>query len=71
MIAQEHKAPCKLVMQGDGNLVLYGKDNSAVWSTNTHKRANGPYNFVMQEDGNLVLYAEGNRVLWASNTAGK
>ena len=30
-------APYKLVMQGDGNLVIYGK-NKAVWSTGTNER---------------------------------
>jgi hypothetical protein len=54
-----------LVMQGDGNLVLY-RSGAAVWATNTM----GPgRELVMQSDGNLVLYA-GGQALWSSGTDG-
>ncbi|HKP89224.1 MAG TPA: CHAP domain-containing protein [Thermoleophilaceae bacterium] len=60
----------KLVMQGDGNLVLYTANFSrALWASNT---ANHPGSrAVMQTDGNLVIYGPSNEVLFASNTAGK
>lgn len=58
----------RLVMQEDGNLVLYVK-RRALWSTGTsgHPRARA----VMQGDGNLVVYAP-NRgpALWSSGTNG-
>jgi hypothetical protein len=31
----EHRAPGYIVMQGDGNLVVYDKNNVAVWATGT------------------------------------
>ena len=56
-------APYKLVMQGDGNLVIYGK-NKAVWSTGTNERGTAPYKLVMQGDGNLVIYDKNGSALW-------
>lgn len=60
-----------LIMQNDGNLVLY-KDNgddtgTPIWATGTNP--NGSY-AIMQDDGNLVVYDSNNKPLWASNTAG-
>ncbi|MCY7520765.1 lectin [Paenibacillus larvae] len=42
-----------LILQDDGNLVLYGR-GKALWNTITHGLA--AKNLVMQSDGNLVLY---------------
>ncbi|MHB1843424.1 MAG: GH25 family lysozyme [Deltaproteobacteria bacterium] len=56
-----------LVMQKDGNVVLY-EHGTALWSTGTASK--GGYLFVMQGDGNLVLYSSTGCPLWASNTAG-
>jgi hypothetical protein len=55
-----------LVMQVDGNVVLYSSDNRPVWATNTY--GTPPREFIMQTDGNLVLYAADGRPLWASGT---
>ena len=56
----------KLVLQGDGNLVLYS-GSRALWSTGTvGSRAD---RLVMQGDGNLVLYS-GSRALWSTGTVG-
>lgn len=57
------------VMQGDGNLVVYGKDKKPLWHTGTapHK---GAY-LMMQDDGNLVVYSTSKKPLWSSKTAGK
>jgi hypothetical protein len=58
----------RVVMQGDGNLVLYSI-NRALWSSNT---AGKPVvRVVMQGDGNLVLYDVQNKPYWSSGTAGK
>ncbi len=56
----------ELIMQGDGNLVLY-KAGTALWSSETSGDA-GAY-AVMQGDGNLVVYQEG-VAEWNSNTEG-
>ena len=55
-----------LVMQGDGNLVLYQNGGSALWSTSTH--GNSGAWAAMQTDGNLVVYSSGGSALWASGT---
>ncbi|HEY6887201.1 MAG TPA: hypothetical protein VI300_05450 [Solirubrobacter sp.] len=56
-----------LVMQGDGNLVLYGPDGAA-WSSQTNSNS-GAW-VQMQYDGNAVVYAADRRALWSSGTAG-
>lgn len=55
-----------LVMQSDGNLVLYGP-TGALWSTQTQGTA--AQNAVMQSDGNLVVYTSSSAV-WSSQTEG-
>jgi hypothetical protein len=53
-----------LVMQADGNLVLY-RDRRAVWSSATSGRPGAAA--VMQADGNLVIYQD-RRAVWSSGT---
>ncbi len=57
----------KLLMQDDGNLVLYGP-NGATWASNTVGSGGSSVN--MQDDGNLVIYTSTAQPVWASNTAG-
>jgi hypothetical protein len=60
----------RLVMQSDGDLVLYRKrDGATLWTSNTSGHP-GAY-AVMQPDGNLVIYRPGSAALWASNTSGR
>jgi len=57
-----------LVMQRDGNLVLYNNKDYAVWASNTSRTdAN---HAIMQSDGNLVLYNKNGKVIWATGTDG-
>ena len=56
----------KLLMQQDGNLVLY-HNGKARWSTGTNGHP-GAY-FVIQNDGNAVVYSKHNKALWSTNTA--
>lgn len=59
----------KLVMQSDGNAVVYNTiNNSPIYHTRT-SGIGAKHNFVMQNDGNLVLYADG-RPSFYTNTAG-
>ncbi len=59
-----------LLMQSDGNLVLYRTENHhALWATNT--RGRDVMHASMQTDGNFVLYNFAGRAVWASNTAGR
>lgn len=57
-----------LAHQSDGNVVLYGADGGARWSTGTHGTSTSA--FVMQGDGNLVLYGAAGQPLWDSGTNG-
>lgn len=59
----------RLLMQGDGNLVLY-RGGTAMWSSRT--ASNPGAGAVMQADGNLVVYssaATGRRALFSTRTA--
>jgi Astacin (Peptidase family M12A) len=56
-----------LIMQTDGNVVLYDQHSQPLWATNTGGLIT-PGQFIMQTDGNLVLYDTGNSPKWASNT---
>jgi len=57
----------KLLLQSDGNLVLYN-GTTPLWSSNT-VGAKSPQ-LILQNDGNLVLYSEGGRAVWSSGTFG-
>ena len=67
----------QLIMQGDGNLVVYsfefGMDNPiALWNSATSDKTSETAYFVAQSDGNLVVYTtESNTVLWNSGTSGQ
>lgn len=56
-----------LIMQTDGNVVLYGNRSNPLWATNTGGLIT-PREFIMQTDGNLVLYSTDGRPRWASLT---
>ncbi|WP_433088638.1 hypothetical protein ACQP1P_21145 [Dactylosporangium sp. CA-052675] len=55
-----------LLLQDDGNLVLYGPGYHLLWST--HSFGAGGNHLVMQGDGNLVLYKPDGTGVWASGT---
>ncbi|MFJ5535174.1 hypothetical protein [Streptomyces sp. NPDC093261] len=63
----------RLVMQTDGNLVMYRRrDGAAIWSTHTSGHPGGYA--LMQNDGNLVVYKSTGGpgkggALWATNTS--
>ena len=57
-----------LVLQEDGNLVLYDQGGAAIWATGTDGQDIARVR--MQQDGNLVLYAPGGDAAWASGTNG-
>lgn len=57
-----------LILQGDGNLVLYGTSGPAVWNSGTV--GSGAAFLGMQGDGNLVLYTAANVAVWSTGTNG-
>ena len=57
-----------LAQQGDGNLVLYRSDGTALWSSTTSGTAGRVA--IMQGDGNFVIYSGGGSPIWATGTGG-
>jgi hypothetical protein len=58
----------RLVMQGDGNLVLYAPNGQALWSSGTHRYPGA--RLAVQDDGNVVIYAPGGEAVFATRTRG-
>ena len=56
----------KLVMQTDGNLVIYNSSGNPDWSSRTFGNLNAK--LCSQRDGNLVIYTSDNKPIWASGT---
>jgi hypothetical protein len=56
-----------LVMQQDGNLVLYANPGKAIWDTHTQGRG---LKAVMQKDGNLVVYTPAGKPQFDTATGG-
>ena len=54
------------IMQGDGNLVIYGPQREPVWDSSTHGSPGS--RLVMQDDGNAVIYRPNGEPIWATNT---
>ena len=56
-----------LRIQGDGNLVLYKSNGTAIWASGTSGQ--GSVRLTLQDDGNLVLYKSNGTAIWASGTS--
>jgi len=71
LTANQSLASCNgeytLIMQSDGNLVLY-QGSTALWASGTV--GSGADEAIMQGDGNFVVYTGSGTPVWASNTAG-
>jgi hypothetical protein len=59
-----NRGAIKLVMQTDGNLVIYTAANVPLWHAGTYGNP-GAY-LIVQTDGNAVIYTAANRPLWSS-----
>ena len=65
----------KIIMQKDGNLVIYNGKKEAKWSSKTHPSddpkfndaKNKPVKCVLENDGTLKLYNAAKQVMWSSN----
>ena len=57
-----------LVLQEDGNLVLYDQADQPVWATETDGQEVS--RATLQQDGNLVLDSPEGAPVWASDTYG-
>jgi hypothetical protein len=58
----------KLVVQGDGNVVMYASGGRVRWQSRTAGHSGS--RLVMQGDGNLVVYSRSGKALWHSRTNG-
>jgi hypothetical protein len=71
LTSNESLASCNgdysLIMQSDGNLVLY-EGGTALWASGTV--GSGADEAIMQGDGNFVVYTSAGSPVWASGTAG-
>jgi len=56
----------KLVLQGDGNLVIYNGNNQGIWTAGTWGMSIN--RAVMQHDGNFVAYDNNGSARFSSNT---
>ena len=57
-----------LSMQGDGNIVVYSPNATALWASNTYDSPGA--RLIVQDDGNLVLYRTDNTPRWQTGTVG-
>lgn len=65
-------SPCKLAMQGDGNLCLYPNNGPALWCSMSNGVAPGPYRFQVQGDGNACIVSDSaGRSIWCTQTGGR
>lgn len=60
------KACFKMILQNDGNLVIYTANDQAIWDAGT--RGKGGVQLCMQGDGNLVLYTAAFNPVWSTGT---
>lgn len=60
-----------LIMQEDGNFVLYDKDGKPIWHSDTAKASgeNRGSSVCVQDDGNVVIYRPDGTPIWHTNTA--
>ena len=69
-LRDKNAGPFFMVMQEDGNLVIYDRHNNARWSTSTHGKGKGPYQCVLQDDGVFVVLDVEGKATWDSRSAG-
>lgn len=67
------KAPGKVLVQDDGNLVIYGPNNEVHAAINDYGSTPDHQHRVlrMQDDGNLVLYAPSGKAVWDTRHVGE
>lgn len=63
-----NKPAWRCVMQEDGNLVVYGSQNNALWASGVYGSQYAGSKLIMQDDGNLVIYDKNDKSIWASGT---
>jgi len=59
------QAPHRLIMQDDGNLVIYDANNHPTWDSKTNEKG-GDFTFYIQYDGNMVIENPMRQIIWQS-----
>ncbi|MFJ8949918.1 mannose-binding protein [Streptomyces sp. NPDC102381] len=57
----------RMIMQPDGNLVVYNENNKPIWASMTFGER---HRAIFQSDGNLVIHNGDDRPIWASKSHG-
>ncbi|AVZ77850.1 hypothetical protein SLUN_36105 [Streptomyces lunaelactis] len=57
----------RMVMQSDGNLVVYNEKGKPIWAAMTF---GANHRAIFQQDGNLVIHNADDRPIWASKSHG-
>ncbi|MHC5256255.1 mannose-binding protein [Streptomyces sp. UC4497] len=57
----------RMIMQPDGNLVVYNEKNKPIWASMTFGER---HRAIFQNDGNLVIHNADDRPIWASKSHG-
>ena len=58
--------PYRLVIQNDGNLVLYDHINYPSFCSNTYLQGAKPYTATVQDDCKFVVYDSTHRAIWTT-----
>ena len=58
-------SPGFVIMQADGNLVMYDRRGDPVWSSDTFRSGSW---LAVQNDGNVVIYSPGGSPQWSTDT---
>lgn len=61
------QGPFICMMQEDGNLVVYDRNNNPIWASGTNNDKN-QNRLDLQTDGNLVIYNQNQSAVWSSGT---
>jgi parallel beta-helix repeat protein len=56
----------EVLMQGDGNLVVYSDTGTGLWTSGTSNDSGA--RLALQNDGNLVIYSASGTALWSTGT---
>ena len=57
--------PYRLMMQPDGNLVIYDSKNTATWATGTNGKGSPPYKLKMRKDMSLEIKSS-TGIIWTN-----
>ena len=60
-------APYQLVMQGDGNLVIYNKNGASTWASDTNNKGRSPYKLYLDDNGKLSIIDATGLSIWSPN----